>query len=197
LTDADWDPLSALATLVRHRVRFVVIGGFAANILGSPMLTQDTDICYSRDPENLERLALALLELRARLRGPGVPEDLPFKLDATTLANGDHFTFMTSAGPLDILGTLAGVSGFDELDRAADDVEIAVGLVVRVPALDDLIRMKRAAGRPKDRLAVEELGALRDVRAQRAEEERQRRRAQGRGPESDAAGGSSGGPSAG
>jgi hypothetical protein len=98
-------------------VRFVVIGAFAGRLLGSPSLTRDLDICYARDRENLEALAAALRELHARLRG--VHEDVPFRLDAKTLANGDSFTFVTDAGDLDILGTPSGTTGYDELARTA------------------------------------------------------------------------------
>jgi hypothetical protein len=41
-------------------------------------------------------------------------------------------------------------------------LELAQDLEVPVASLDDLIRMKRAAGRPKDRIELEILGALRD-----------------------------------
>lgn len=159
MTRRPWDPIRALTTLVGHRVRFVIIGGYAGRLLGSTIVTNDTDICYARDDENLRRLAKALRELNATLRG--VNEDVPFILDARTLKAGDHFTFDTDAGALDILGTPAGVVGFDDLDRAATPTDLE-GLVVRVVSIDDLIRMKRAAGRPQDLLAVEVLGALRD-----------------------------------
>lgn len=137
----------------------MLIGGVAANALGSPMVTYDLDICYSRDDENLARLASALRELEARLRG--APVDVPSILDAETLRNGDHFTFTTSAGSLDCLGTPAGVAGYDELIAHAVRDEIA-GHTVAISSIDDLIRMKRAAGRPKDLLAVEELAALKE-----------------------------------
>lgn len=123
------------------------------------MPTRDVDICYARDDVNLERLANALRELKATLRG--APPDVPFQLDAKALKEGDHFTFSTVAGPLDCLGTPAGTSGFDDLDSAATDEEVD-GLQIRVATLEDLIRMKRAAGRTKDKLALEWLGALRD-----------------------------------
>jgi hypothetical protein len=61
-------PLDACEALVSRRVRFVVIGGFAAQLRGSPSITQDTDVCYERTPENLERLAQALTDLHATLR---------------------------------------------------------------------------------------------------------------------------------
>jgi transcriptional regulator with XRE-family HTH domain len=91
-----FDPIAAIRALERHRVRYVVIGGFAGRLWGSPSLTNDLDICYAREPENLVRLAAALRRLKARLRGVG--EKVPFLLDAKTLEAGDHFTFETQAG---------------------------------------------------------------------------------------------------
>ena len=87
--------------------------------------------------------------------------DVPFLLDSRTLEAGDHFTFATDAGPMDCLGTPAGTDGSADLDASATDEDLD-GLVVRVASLDDLIRMKRAADRPQDRIAVEWLSALRD-----------------------------------
>jgi len=172
-----FDPVGALRRLVEEGVRFIVIGGFGANLLGSPSVTYDLDVCYARDQENLEALARALRGLRAKLRG--APANVPFQLDAKALEMGDHFTFATSAGPLDIIGTPAGVDGFGDLDRTAQDMDLG-GFTVRVAALEDLIRMKRAAGRPKDRIHLEVLGALRaviDARAAEQREERRRRKA--------------------
>jgi hypothetical protein len=154
-----FDPFAVLRTLVDHGVRFVLIGGFAAAIRGSPIITGDVDICYARDDENLERLAAALVELGATLRG--APSNVPFPLDAKALKAGDHFTFATAGGPLDCLGIPAGTDGFADLDSSATDEDLD-GLVVRVASVDDLIRMKRAAGRPQDLIAVEWLAALRD-----------------------------------
>jgi hypothetical protein len=151
--------LDALRVLARHRVRFLLIGGYAAIARGSPLLTGDIDICYARDDENLEGLAAALRELGATLRG--APPDLPFRLDAKALKEGDHFTFSTSVGAVDCMGTPAGTQGFDDLNRDATDVDFD-GLVVRVPSVDDLIRMKRATGRSKDLVGLEWLRALRE-----------------------------------
>jgi len=105
------------------------------------------------------RLTDALRELGAHLRGASVT--VPFQLDAESLKAGDHFTFTTNAGSLDCLGTPAGTKGFPDLDAAATDEDLD-GLTVRVPSLEDLIRMRRAAGRSKDLMALEWLGALRD-----------------------------------
>jgi hypothetical protein len=161
--------------LLTHRVRFILIGGFGSRLHGSPTLTNDLDISYARDPGNLEGLAAALSELRARLRG--VTEEVPFLLDPKTLKAGDHFTFVTDAGNLDCLGAPSGVSGFDELDRTAVTMDLD-GLTVRVASIEDLIRMKQAAGRPKDLIEAEVLGALRDEIDQ--EERARDRRKQGR-----------------
>jgi hypothetical protein len=136
-----------------------VIGGYAASIRGSPLLTGDLDICYARDDRNLEVLADALHALEAHLRG--APRNVPFQLDAASLRAGDHFTFTTEAGSLDCLGTPAGTRGFPDLDAGATDVDLD-GLTVRVASVEDLIRMRRAAGRTKDLIALEWLGALRD-----------------------------------
>jgi hypothetical protein len=159
-------PTEALATLVRHEVGFVMIGGVAAAAHGSPSLTGDLDICYARDPGNLERLAAALVELGARLRG--TEEELPFVIDPRTLAAGDHFTFATEAGDLDCLGIPAGTEGFDDLATNAVELDLD-GFRVLVAAVDDLIRMKRAAGRAKDRAELEILGALRDELEERGD----------------------------
>lgn len=155
---AEFQPEAVIELLGSHQVEYVLIGGLAAITHGAPLVTQDIDICYARDRTNLERLADALRAVHADLRGaePG----LPFRLDARTLANGDSFTFTTDVGWLDILATPSGVSGYDELARTADAYQLW-GHQVLVASLDDLIRMKRAAGRPKDLLAVEELAALR------------------------------------
>lgn len=159
MSDRAFRPLSILHALAGHGVRFVLIGGLAAAVRGSPVITGDVDICHARDVENLERLAAALREANARLRG--APGDAPFRLDARSLAQGDHFTFSTDLGALDCLATPAGTDGFADLDASATDERLN-GLVVRVASLDDLIRMKRAAGRRQDLIAVEWLSALRD-----------------------------------
>lgn len=159
MSDATFDPIGALRTLVEHEVRFVLIGGFAGALRGSPVITGDLDICYARDDRNLESLAEALVSLGAKLRG--APPDVPFLLDALTLKAGDHFTFSTDVGPVDILGTPSGTAGYDDLDAAATSEEVE-GVAIRVASIEDLIRMKRASGRPKDRIALEWLSAVRD-----------------------------------
>ena len=172
---SDRQTLDALEALASRRVRFVVIGGVAANARGSPSVTYDTDVCYARDDANLGRMVAALRDLNAKLRE--APDELPFELDAKTLKRGGNFTFTTDAGSLDILAFPAGApGGYEQLVRTADEMDFG-GFKVKVASLDDLIEMKRYAGRKKDLIEVEVLGALRDeIDARAAEERRQRRK---------------------
>lgn len=155
---SEFRPVEALRALREGGVRFVLIGGLAGRQRGSTTVTNDLDICYDSAPDNLDRLAAVLTAMHARLRG--VDEDVPF-LDARTLRNGDSFTFETDYGWLDVLATPSGTSGYADLAAGADTLDLG-GFSVDVVALDDLIRMKRAAGRAKDRIEVEVLLALRD-----------------------------------
>lgn len=155
-----YDPLLALRTLQRHQVRYVVIGGYAAGILGAPIMTNDLDICYERSRENMDRLASALKELGAKLRVAQVDEDLPFILDGRTLAAGDSFTFRTDVGDVDALGTPSGTGGFRDLDAKATTYDLGDGLLARVVSLDDLIRMKESSGRAKDQSHLHVLAVL-------------------------------------
>lgn len=157
------EPERILRELHERSVRYILIGGMAAEVLGASLTTRDIDICYERSPSNLERLAEALIALGARLRVAGVDEDLPFILDARTLAAGDSFTFVTDAGDVDVLATPSGTGGFDDLTAAAADFEVAGGLVVRVCSLDDLIRMKEASHRLKDEAHLHVLATLREM----------------------------------
>src|SRR5687767_9560586 len=85
------------AILLRHSVEFLIVGGQAEVLMGSPRVTYDTDLCYGRTKENLERLAEALQEMKPTLRG--APPDLPVVLDARALAFGNNYTLNTSMGP--------------------------------------------------------------------------------------------------
>jgi hypothetical protein len=154
------DPEPILETLVRHGVDFVVVGGLAGIAHGSAYNTEDVDVAYERSLENLQRLAAALRELGATLRG--APAGLPFQLDAETLRSGLNFTFDTRFGSLDILGDPAGAPKYDEL-RAAGAPTDLWGVAVRVSSLDHLIAMKEAAGRPRDLTMAAEYRTISDL----------------------------------
>ena len=156
---AEFDPTPLLELLVRHRVDFVVVGGLAAAARGSGRATFDLDIAYARDEENLERLAAALHEAGAKLRG--APAAVPFLLDAETLKRGSNFTFSTRNGPLDILGDPAGAPSYRELLAAATPVDVR-GVTIFVASLDHMIAMKEATGRPQDKTVAAELRVISD-----------------------------------
>ncbi len=140
----------------------MVIGGIAAVAHGSPQFTRDLDITYAADEENLERLGAVLVRLGASLRG--VTEEVPFVPDGRTLKRTRVLTLVTPDGPLDVLAQPDGSAGYAHLRANAITATVA-GLDVRIAGLDDLIAMKKAAGRPKDRIYVEELEAIRRLQA--------------------------------
>lgn len=146
--------------LASSGVDFVVIGGLAAGAHGSAYPTYDVDVAYSRDPDNLERLAQVLRELHARLRG--APDGVPFVLDAKSLHAGSNFTFDTDLGALDILAYPQGAPEYRVLRGEALTATFE-GHAVRIASLDHLIAMKEAAGRPRDKLVAAELRAISDL----------------------------------
>jgi hypothetical protein len=153
---------AALSALADAGVSFILVGAYAAYVHGASQLTRALDICYERTPENLSRLASALVPFQPRLRG--VPDDTPFTFDAQALAQGMNFTLQTDIGELDLLGKLSGVGHFSELARDAVELDLH-GHPIRVASLDAIIRSKKAAGRPKDLIALPELEAIREHRS--------------------------------
>jgi hypothetical protein len=158
---AKLDLLKITELFARNGVEYLVIGGQAAILHGSPQLTNDTDLCYRRTPENLERLARALNEIHPTLRG--APPDLPFILDARSLALGANFTINTDIGPLDLLGWVEPFGTYEELVGRAESYDLQS---VRVAAigLDDLIAVKKHIRRPKDQMALFQLEAIKKIR---------------------------------
>lgn len=146
-----------LRSLSEAGVQFIIVGGAAATAHGAARLTQDLDIVYRRDAENLKRLAAALSPHEPYLRG--APPDLPFLFDAETLRRGLNFTLTSKLGDVDLLGEIAGGGAHDDL--LPDSIEIELfGIRCRCLGLRKLIEVKRAAGRPKDFEAIAELEAL-------------------------------------
>lgn len=155
------DLIGLVRVLSGGGVEYVIVGGVAANLHGALRTTLDLDIVYARTPENMARLAAALAPYHPYLRG--APKGLPFTLDAATIARGLNFTLVTTLGDLDLLGEVTGGGGFGELAATAEWVRLD-DLECRLVSLPTLIRLKRAAGRGKDREALAELEALLEER---------------------------------
>ena len=126
---------------------------------GSPVITQDLDICHDLDRANLERLAEVLAGLAAMRRN--MPDGVATPLDVRALSAGDVFTLRTRFGDLDLLAHPDPGLDYQALRARATRLEFE-GSMVWMASLEDLVAMKRAAGRPKDRLMLEHLGALRE-----------------------------------
>ena len=150
-----FDARRILLTLVEHRVDFVVVGGIAVQAHGHGRSTRDLDVIPRPDLTNLSRLGEALGLLGARLlRGAaGIDVTDPQLLRRVPLA-----PLLTVYGRLDVLNCehTSGAPAYRDLRERASPVEID-GAIVRVAGLDDLLRMKRAAGRDVD---LDDIGAL-------------------------------------
>ncbi len=155
------DAEAILRTFARHGVDFVVIGGFAVQTHGHLRTTKDLDIIPRPSSENLTRLGRALGEIEAELGGVDARLLGIDVTNARELGTGANFTLTTRHGWLDVFahdGT-PGAPPYEDLRARALEVEVA-GVAVAVASLDDLIRLKRAAGREID---------LRDIAALTAE----------------------------
>jgi predicted nucleotidyltransferase len=161
---ATWPEFSAiglLRALVSHGVDFVIVGGIAMVLQGSARVTQDLDICFAADQANLDVLGAALVALGASLRD--VDADLPFVPDGQALRRLSTLTLDTRQGPIDLLRDPEGAPPYEQLRRRADRVEVD-GMAVLVASLDDLTAMKRATGRVKDQLDLEEIEVIARLR---------------------------------
>ena len=155
------DFAGVIRTLVDAGIDFILVGGVAGTVHGSARLTRDVDVVYERSPENMRRLVDALSSHNPYLRG--APQGLPFLWDLNTIQRGLNFTLTTRLGDLDLLGELTGGGGFEQLREHSSIVRV-FDRDVQVLDLDWLIRVKRAAGRPRDLEALAELEALREER---------------------------------
>jgi hypothetical protein len=147
-------PDELLAVLERHEVLYVVIGGLAAELRGSPYVTQDVDVTPARTRDNFIRLAAALRELDARLRVPDMEYPVEVPLDEQSFEQGTTWTYVTKHGYLDVALLPDGTRGYEDLRRAATREQLTDTLSISVAALADVIRSKEAAGREKDRAVL-------------------------------------------
>lgn len=142
-------PRAIFAALNAREVDFLVIGGLAVIAYGYPRTTQDVDILPSPDAPNMRRLAAALSDLGATAAGTGGAR-LPLDLShPESLALGKYF-LDTVHGGLDLVnGPRPDLKRYHRLAASAVEIELT-GARMRVISKDDLIEMKREAGRPKD-----------------------------------------------
>jgi Nucleotidyl transferase AbiEii toxin, Type IV TA system len=158
LDQPDFNLGSLLRLLTEANVDFVIVGGVAVVLQASPRFTKDLDICYATAPENLERLGELLVDIGARLRG--VEEDVPLVPDERTLRQTQILTLTTHKGDIDLLVRPAGSPDYAALRDRADRMDLD-GLTVAVASIEDMIAMKRAAGRPQDLVDLESLDVAR------------------------------------
>ncbi|CAN5475755.1 hypothetical protein BH10ACT2_BH10ACT2_23840 [soil metagenome] len=161
-----FQPQRIVAAIAKHRVKCVLIGGLGAVLHGSPATTNDADLCPDRSPANLTRLATMLRSLKARVRTDGVEDGLPFDCSAEFFANVELINLVTNAGDVDIAFRPAGSNGYPELITRSVAFDID-GHSLQVASLDDIIRSKEVANRPKDRAVLPILLALREEISQR------------------------------
>jgi hypothetical protein len=153
-----------IAVLARHGVDYVVIGGVATQVHGHRRTTMDLDLTPDPDPENIRRLDAALAELDARPRGGGAekaetPAGDPERLAVAAIVP----PLLTPFGQIHILKEPKGARPFDQMREGALVVDLD-GNEVAIVSLDDLIRMKRAAGRSSD---LDDIATLTEVERRR------------------------------
>jgi Nucleotidyltransferase of unknown function (DUF6036) len=152
-----------------HRVEYVVVGGFAVYAHGVLRGTVDLDIIPRPDLANLSRLGEALVSVGARVNRAAEPVNIA---DPHILQRNALVPLMTDHGRLDLLnvGCTSGVSAdYAELRGRAVEIELDK-MLLAVIGLDDLIRMKRAAGREQDLADIRALAALDEDLAREAGE---------------------------
>lgn len=154
-----FDPERLLRTLARHEVEFVVIGGTAAFLQGSPVVTLDLDVMPRKDLDNADRLAAALNALGAHRRGRE-----PVELEGADFLGWQAQHFVTAAGPLDVVPDAVGMGDHDDVATVVVRLD---EVAVRVATLEEVIASKRALGRPRDLAAIPALEAARQARDER------------------------------
>jgi predicted nucleotidyltransferase len=138
------NPERILRSLAAEGVEYVVVGGIAVVLRGSQRVTIDLDIV----PRPTEANVRALLRALTSVQGTVVDAD-GVDRSAETIRLGEPARLETDGGALDIVQGLPGVPEFAVLAARAERIEL-YGMEVAVAGVDDLIAMKRAAGRPQD-----------------------------------------------
>lgn len=156
----DFDALELFRAFNRHEVEYVTVGGVAIQAYGGQRMTQDLDVVIAASRDNMRRLATALMDLEARILGPDGQRSKSVP-SAAILASGDQWHLITEHGPLDVLTLPAHLGSFADVRGRAHVVRLG-DLSIPIAHRDDLLRMKRAAGRPQDLADVRLLESLGD-----------------------------------
>lgn len=156
----DYRPGALVQALVDGGVDFVIVGGVAVVLQAMPRFTKDLDICYATSEDNLDALGRVLVGLTARLRG--IAETVPFVPDARSLRKTQILCLTTPAGDIDLLVHPDGSPTYETLRERASMMELS-GRNVRVASIQDMLAMKRAAGRPQDLADIESLEVAREL----------------------------------
>lgn len=140
-------------------IGFVLVGGYAAMLHGSSLLTRDLDVCTVLTSGAIEKLRDAFRDCHPlhRLSAP----QRSFLDDPEPGVALDNLYLKTDLGTLDLLGSITGVGDYARVTRGAVEIEL-FGRRVRAIGLDDLIAAKEALGRDKDLLTARELRAIRE-----------------------------------
>lgn len=155
-----FDAQALFSALTRHGVDYVAIGGIAVQAYGGQRLTQDLDVMVGASSENYRNLAQALTDVDARILSPDGRRSTNVP-DAPLLASSDQWHLITAYGPLDVLTLPAHLGSFSAMRARAHEVRLGDALVP-IAHRDDLLTMKRAAGRPQDLADVQLLESLDD-----------------------------------
>ncbi len=144
LTNSDFREL--LNLFEKHKIRYLVVGGYAVMKYSEPRFTKDLDIWIATDPENANSVYVALKEFGAPLAN----------LTSDDFTQRDYFYQMGRA-PLrvDIMMSIPGVE-FDEAWKNREIVELD-DLKIPFISRSDLIRSKKASGRPQDKIDIDKL----------------------------------------
>jgi hypothetical protein len=153
-------PRELFWALARHGVEYVTVGGVAIQAHGAQRLTRDLDVAVAASKENMDRLAAALADLDARILGPNGQRSRSVP-SAALLASGDQWHLITDYGPLDVVTLPAHLGSFADMRARAHEVPLG-DVTVPIAHRDDLLKMKRASGRPQDLADVRLLDSLGD-----------------------------------
>jgi predicted nucleotidyltransferase len=143
--------LSALLEgLVSAGVEFILVGGLATVVQGSPVTTMDVDIVPHQTPENIRRLLVFLKSIGAFHRRSDKKVITPTE---EHLSAKGHSLFTTPFGPLDVLAVIEEGKSYQDLFEHTIKIDFH-GHTITVLDLETLIALKRTSKDPKEKLRL-------------------------------------------